>query len=54
MFFYPYNYFNQRNTQAVSVAVEKLKNRSLPIENILDEEELMNDLKYSTNSQLVN
>ncbi len=53
MFFYPFNYL-QRNTQAVTIAAEKLKNRNLPIEQILDEDELMNDLKFSTNSQLVN
>jgi hypothetical protein len=53
MFFYPFNYL-QRNTQAVSIAADKLKQRNLPIEQILDEEELMNDLKFSNNSQLVN
>ena len=55
MFFYPhFSYLNQRNTQAVTQAVEKLKLRNLPIENILDEEELMNDMKFSSSSQLIN
>lgn len=54
MLFYPFNYLAQRNTQAVALAAEKLKQRNLPIESILDEEELMNDLKYSNASQLVN
>jgi hypothetical protein len=54
MLFYPFNYLSQRNTQAVTNAAEKLKNRNLPVEQILDEEELMNDLKYSNASQLVN
>jgi hypothetical protein len=54
MFFYPFNYINPRNTQAVANAAEKLKQRNLPIEQILDEEELMNDLKYANTSQLVN
>ncbi len=52
--FFPFRqYFNQRNTQAVANAVEKLKQRILPIEQILDEEELMTDLKFSNASQLV-
>ena len=53
MLFYPFNYLHQRNSQAVSNAAEKLKTRSLPIEQILDEEELMSDLRYPSGSQLV-
>ena len=54
MFFYPFNYLNQKNTQVVAQAAEKLKQGNLPVEQILDEEELMNDLKFSNTSQLVN
>jgi len=54
MLFYPFNYLTQRNSQNISIAAEKLKNRNLPVEQILDEEELMNDLKFSDTSQLVN
>ncbi len=53
MLFYPFNYLHQRNSQAVSNAAEKLKNRNLPMEQILDEEELMSDLRYPSGSQLV-
>jgi hypothetical protein len=55
MLFYPhFNYFAQKNSQAVIQAVEKLKNRNLPIEQILDEEELLNDMKFASSSQLIN
>lgn len=54
MLFYPFNYLTQRNSQAVALAAEKLKQRNLPVETILDEDELMSDLKYSNASQLVN
>ena len=54
MLFYPYNYNNQKNTIAISKAVEKLKNRSISVDQILDDEDLLNDLKYPSNSQIIN
>lgn len=52
--FFPFRqYFTQRNAQIVANAVEKLKKGSLSVEQMLDEDELLTDLKYPNTSQLV-
>ncbi len=43
----------RNNGQVISKAVEKMKNNQLLIEDVLDEEDLVNDLKSPSFSQLI-
>lgn len=44
----------QKNTGNVTKAIEKMNKNELTIENVLDEEELVTELKSYTFSQLMN
>ena len=41
------------NNMNLSKYIEKLKNKQLTIENILEEDEIIQDLKLNTNSQFI-
>jgi len=43
----------KNNAQAISKATEKMKNNELTVEDVLDEEDLVNDLKSPSFSQLI-
>jgi hypothetical protein len=45
--------FYRPNQQAISRALEKSKKNELTVEDILDEEDLVNDLKSQSFSQLI-
>lgn len=50
---YQYRQMYKNNAQTISRAVEKMKNNQLTIEDILDEEDLVNDLKSPSFSQII-
>ena len=51
--FFGYRNMYKNNAQTISRAAEKMKNNLLLIEDILDEEDLVNDLKSPSFSQLI-
>ena len=52
--FWNMKFYNRSNYHALQPFIEKMKNNELTIENILEEDEIIQDLKTNQNSQFLN